>query len=57
MNTIAEQVENHLKYGNVTFEESGIAETDQFRCYFFDDNGAMCAEFIDGSRLFVSWER
>lgn len=57
MNTIAEQVENHLKYGNVTFEKSGIAETDQFRCYFFDDNGAMCAEFIDGSRLFVSWER
>lgn len=53
MSTIAEQVSNHLKYGNITFEESGIAETDQFYSWYFDEVGDMYAEFVDGSRLLL----
>lgn len=53
MSTIAEQVSNHLKYGNITFEESGIAETDQFYSWYFDEVGDMYACFIDESKLLI----
>ncbi len=55
MATIAEQVQNHLQYGNVSFEQARIEESEQFSHYHFDGS-LQWACFIDGSFLGIEKE-